>query len=61
MHNLSKASLGSVDIAIKPDTSVFVADESFKKYIDTEVAKKMIKIGERATDKIMPSLKKLIK
>ena len=61
MHNLSKSSLQSVDIAIKPDTSVFVADESFKKYIDTGVAKKMIKIGEQAADKIMPQLKKLLK
>lgn len=61
MHNLAKQSLETTDIAVEPDTSRYIADESLKKYLDINIAKKIIKIGENATDKIMPQLKKLLR
>lgn len=61
VYNLAKISERSADIIINLDDSKFVADDNLKKYLDQATAKKMIKIGERATEKIIPQLKKLLK
>ncbi len=61
MHNLSKSALQTVDVVIEPDTSKYIKESSLSKYFTKEIADAMIKIGEKATDKIIPQIKALLK
>jgi len=58
LYNLSRADLKSADIIIEPDTSPFVGVSSLSKYFTKEVADKLIAIGAKATDKVIPEIKK---
>ncbi|MFA5130796.1 MAG: patatin-like phospholipase family protein [Patescibacteria group bacterium] len=61
MHNLSNIAIRSVDIAIEPDTSKYIKEGSIAKYFTREIADKMIRVGEKATDKMIPQIKALLK
>ncbi|MFA5024730.1 MAG: patatin-like phospholipase family protein [Patescibacteria group bacterium] len=61
VYNLAKISEQTSDIVINLDDSKFIADDNLKKYLDPATARKMIAIGERATEKVIPQLKKLLK
>jgi len=61
MHNLSKVAVRDADIVIEPDTSAYMMQGSIAKYFTKEVAEEMIKIGEKATDKLIPKIKALLK
>jgi len=61
LHNLAKVAIKNADIVIKPDASKYVGENSFSKYFTKEIAEAIIKIGERATDKIIPQIKALLK
>ncbi len=60
LHNLSKIAASNADVIIEPDTSRFINENSFSKYFTKAIAKKMIRIGEKATDKAIPEIKKLL-
>jgi NTE family protein len=60
LHNLAKSDIKQADIAIEPDTSVIVKQQGLKKYFTKEAVAEIIRIGEQATDKIIPKIKKLL-
>ncbi len=60
LHNLAKADLKMADIIIEPDTSMIVKEQGFKKYFTKDVVVKLIKIGEQATDRKIPMIRKLL-
>lgn len=60
LHNLSQIAVREADIVIEPDTSRFINESSLSKYFTKEIALEMVRIGERATDKAIPEIKKLI-
>ena len=57
IYNLAQADLQGCDIVIEPDTSQFVKKNSLAKYFTKEVADELILIGERATDKMIMTIK----
>jgi len=61
MHNLAKVAIKSLDIVIEPDTSKYIRESNLSKYFTKEIAEAMIKIGEKATDKVIPQIKALLK
>ncbi len=61
MHNLSKVAAQTVDVLIEPDTSKYIRESSLSKYFTKEIMEAMIKIGEKATDKLIPQIKQLLK
>lgn len=61
MHNLAKLGVEDADIVIDPDTSYYVKQGKIMKYFTKEIAEAMIKIGEKATDKMIPKIKALLK
>ncbi len=61
LHNLGKVAVKHADIIIEPDTSKYVREGNLTKYFTKEIANAMIKIGERATDKVIPQIKALLK
>ena len=61
LHNLSKVAVRNADVVIEPDTSQFIKENSFTKYFTKKIADQMIKIGERATDKHIAEIKRLLK
>jgi len=60
LHNLATNDLRGVDVAIEPDCSVFVKKSVFNKYFTTAAGQEMIKIGELATERALPAIKKLL-
>lgn len=60
LHNLAKADMKKADIAIEPDVSDIVKEQGFKKYFTEKVAAELVAIGEKATDRAMPKIKKLL-
>jgi len=57
IYNLAQITSKYCDILIEPDTSRFVKKNTLAKYFTKKVADEMIFIGEKATDKIIPTLK----
>jgi len=60
MHNLAMVGLQQADVAIEPDCSAFVQSSGFGKYFTRKVVSELIKIGERATEKMIPKIKNLL-
>jgi NTE family protein len=60
-YNLAKISEHSADIIINLDDSKFVSDDNLKKYLNPEIAKKMIAVGERAARRALPEIKRRLK
>jgi hypothetical protein len=60
LHNLAKSDIKQADIVIEPDTSVIVKQQGLKKYFTKEAVAEIIRIGEQATDKIIPKIKELL-
>jgi NTE family protein len=61
LHNLGKVAIKNADVIIEPDTSKYIKESSLSKYFTKEIAEEMIKIGEKATDKVIPQIKALLK
>ncbi|MFA6194618.1 MAG: patatin-like phospholipase family protein [Patescibacteria group bacterium] len=60
LHNLAKADIKLADIVISPDASSIVKEEGFQKYFTKEIVDNLIKIGEQATNRAIPKIKKLL-
>lgn len=60
LHNLAKADIKRADIIITPDTSVIMKEQGLQKYFTEGAVTELIKIGEQATDKMIPKIKKLL-
>lgn len=60
LHNLALADIKGADVIIGPDTSSFLKEQGFQKYFTSEVAAELIKIGEQATNKMIPKIRKLL-
>jgi len=58
LHNLAKSDIKRADIVIEPDTSAIVQKQGLQKYFAKEVVAELIRIGERATDRMIPKIKK---
>lgn len=61
MHNLSHVAVRNADIIIEPDTSKYLKKGVLSKYFTKEIVEEMIKVGEKATDKLIPKIKELLK
>lgn len=60
LASLAEATMFKADIVIEPDTSSLVKESNLSKYFSKEVADKLIRIGEDATDRVIPEIKKLL-
>ena len=62
LYNLAQESLKAADIVIEPDVSKYVDGSNINvyKYFTKEIADEIIKIGEKATDKLIPQIKALL-
>lgn len=60
VHNLAVNSCKFADVVISPDTSKLINSVKFKEYLDPKVVDDLIKIGEKATEKEIPKIKKLL-
>ena len=60
MHNLAKADIKHADVAIEPDTSMIVKEQGLQKYFTKGVADELIRMGEQATNKAIPKIKRLL-
>lgn len=60
LHNLASGAVREADILIEPDMSTFSRKSGLAKYFTKDIALQMIKVGELATDKALPKLKKLL-
>lgn len=58
LYNLAQASIKSADVVIAPDTSEFMHNNDFRKYLDEKIIDQMIAIGYEATIKNMSEIKK---
>lgn len=56
LYNLAKNDIRQADIAICPDTSSIITNESLKKY-NLATVKKLIKLGEESARKSLPEIK----
>lgn len=61
LYNLARADLKNVDIIIEPDTSPLARASGLSKYFTKEVADQLIVIGEKATDLVIPEIRKMLK
>jgi len=61
MYNLAQNDIKNADVIIDIDASPFNFDSGFKKYFAKEIAEKLIKIGEKAAEKIIPEIKRLLR
>jgi NTE family protein len=59
LHNLAVESSKSADLVINTDMSAFSKKSHLAKYFTKDTALEMIKVGELATDEIIPQLRKL--
>lgn len=60
LHNLAETAVKKADIIIEPDISSFVTESGFGKYFTKDVVQKIIRLGEQATEKAIPKIKKLL-
>jgi len=60
LYNLARADLKNVDVIIEPDTSPLARASSLSKYFTKEVADQLITIGEKATDLVIPEIRKML-
>lgn len=60
MHNLAKEDIKHADIIINPDTSAFIKEQGLQKYFTSEIAAKLVKIGEQATNRMIPKIRKML-
>ncbi len=60
LHNLAKADIKGADIVIEPDTSLLVKDQGLQNYFSKSIASELIRIGEKATDRAIPGIKKIL-
>jgi NTE family protein len=60
MYNLAQNDIKGADVVINIDASPFNFDSGLKKYFAKTVAEELIKIGERATERMIPEIKKLL-
>jgi len=60
LRNLSRASISDADLVVEPNMSSWQKHSSLSKYFTRATAEAMIKVGEKAMDKLIPALKKLI-
>jgi len=51
----------SCDIKIELDLSPYAKQSTLSQYFTKKIAEQIIKIGEDATDKLIPEIKKLLK
>ncbi len=61
MHNLSKSALKNANVIIEPDLSKYLKRRAISKYFTKDLMDEMIKIGENATDKVIPQIRELLK
>jgi len=60
LRNLSRVSISDADLVVEPNMSFWQKHSSLSKYFTKATAEAMIKAGEKAMDKLIPALKKLI-
>ena len=60
LTSLSEAVMSQADIIIEPDTSPLVKENSLSKYFSKKTADELIRIGEEATDKMIPDIRRLL-
>ena len=60
LYNLAQSSIRKADIVIAPDTSAFVQDNDFRKFMDEGIVEQMITIGYQETVKQLPAIKKIL-
>ncbi len=61
LYNLARVDLLSCDIKIELDLSPYTKQSTLSQYFTKKIAEQIIKIGEDATDKLIPEIKKLLK
>lgn len=61
LHNLAKSSLTKADVTITPDLAHIGSHSGISKYFTKKIAEEMISIGEKATEAVIPAIKKLLK
>lgn len=60
IHNLAKVDVKGAAIVIEPDCSSFVKEHGLGRYFTASVIRALIKIGEKAAEKAIPRIKKLL-
>lgn len=60
LHNLAKTSIEGADVVLNPDTSNFMRKNGYKRYFDPPVAKALIEIGRKETERCLPEIKKIL-
>lgn len=60
MYNLAQIDMRAADIVISPDTSPVIKVQGLGKYLTKEAADRLIKIGEKAAEKAIPAIKRLL-
>lgn len=61
LHNLAEYDLKNCDIKIELDVSNYNEESTLSQYFTKKIAEQIIKIGEEATDKLIPQIKALLK
>lgn len=61
LHNLAQMAIKDADIVITPDVSSYTEKNGLEQYFDKKIADDIIKIGEKAADKLIPQIKALLK
>lgn len=60
LYNLAQASIKQADVIINPDTSAFVRDNDFRKFMDERLLREIIALGYRETIAKIPAIKKTL-
>lgn len=61
LHNLAQMAIKDADVVIAPDISSYTEKNGLEQYFDKKIADDIISIGEKATDKLIPQIKELLK
>ncbi len=61
LYNLAQADLQFCDVKIAMDISAYEQESNLSKYFTKSIAEQIIKIGEEATDKLIPEIKLMLK
>lgn len=61
LYNLAQMAVKDADIVITPDISIYAEKNGLEQYFDKKIADDIIEIGEKATDKLIPQIRKLLK
>lgn len=61
LHNLAQMAIKNADIVITPDISSYTEKNGLEQYFTKKIADDIIKIGEKAADKLIPQIKDLLK